>query len=212
MEAAESNGAVNELGRFALRAACGQAAAWRQAGYLMPRIGLNISAVQLKAARRLEADILEVLAETRLPPHILELELTESGLIGAGNETNNVLQRLKGRGVKIAIDHFGTGYSSLDYLRRSPTDHIKIPRSFTKNVENDTSHASIVRAIIGLATELGVETIAEGVETRTQLNLIARWGCTQMQGFYFSGPVPAEDITKMLKSGGILQHHGSAVS
>jgi len=204
MEAAETTGAVNDLGRFALWTACRQAAAWRQAGYFLPRISMNVSSMQLKTATTLEADILAILAETGLPPHLLELELTESALIGAANETDHILHRLKESGVKFAIDHFGTGYSSLDYLRRFPTDHIKIPRTFTKNIEIEAGDASIVRAIIGLATELGVETIAEGVETRSQLNLIARWGCTQMQGYYFSRPVPAEDITAMLKSGGVL--------
>jgi diguanylate cyclase (GGDEF)-like protein/PAS domain S-box-containing protein len=202
--AAETTGAITQLGRFVLWAVCRQAGAWRDAGLELPRISFNVSALQFKGAAALEADIAEALTEFSLPARILELELTESVLMDSTREDNNILRRLKNRGVKLAIDDFGTGYSSLEYLRRFPADHIKIAQSFTKNIETEASDASIVRAIIGLANELNIATIAEGIETRVQMELIASWGCTQMQGYYFSRPVAAEEITTILQAGGML--------
>ncbi len=202
--AAETTGAITQLGHFVLWNTCRQAAAWRDAGLELPRISFNVSALQFKGSTALEADITEVLAEFSLPARILELELTESVLMDTTRENNNILRRLNSRGIKLAIDDFGTGYSSLEYLRRFPADHIKIAQSFTKNIETESSDASIVRAIIGLANELNIATIAEGIETRSQMDLITSWGCTQMQGYYFSRPVPGETITAILTSGGIV--------
>jgi diguanylate cyclase (GGDEF)-like protein/PAS domain S-box-containing protein len=201
IEAAETTGAITQLGHFVLWTACRQAASWALAGHAPPRISFNVSALQFKSSRTLEADIMAALAQTGLPPAMLELELTESALMSTSQETNNVLRRLKEHGVKLAIDDFGTGYSSLEYLRRFPADHIKIARAFTKNVETEASDAAIVRAIIGLAAELNITTIAEGIETSAQLNLIASWGCTQVQGFFASRPLTTEKITALLKAG-----------
>jgi diguanylate cyclase (GGDEF)-like protein/PAS domain S-box-containing protein len=204
IEAAEANGAITQLGHFVLWTACRQAAAWTAAGHVLPRLSFNVSALQFKTAATLEAEILAALAETGLPPEMLELELTESALISTSQENNNVLRRLKALGIKLAIDDFGTGYSSLEYLRSFPADHIKIAQGFTRNVATEAGDASIVRAIISLAGELNIATIAEGIETRAQLDLIISWGCTQMQGFYYSRPVPPETIATILASGGIL--------
>ena len=204
IEAAETTGVITQLGHFVLWATCRQAVAWRDAGLEIPRISINVSALQFKGSTALEADIMAALAETGLPPSMLELELTESALISTSQGHSDMLRRLKDRGVKLAIDDFGTGYSSFEYLRRFPANHIKIAQSFTKNIETKTSDASIVRAIIGLANELNITPIAEGIETRAQMDLIASWGCSQMQGYYFSRPVPPEEITTLLQSGSIL--------
>jgi len=204
LEAAETTGAIIELGHFVLWTVCRQAAAWLAAGHAPPRISFNVSALQFKSSRTLEADIMAALAETGLPPWMLELELTEATLMSTSQENSEVLSRLKEHGVKLAIDDFGSGYSSLEYLRRLPADHIKIARIFTKNVAADAGDAAIVRAIIGLAKELKMATIAEGIENRAQLDIIASLGCNQMQGFYLSRPVPAEAITALLKSGTAL--------
>ncbi len=204
IEAAETTGAITELGHFVLWTVCRQAAAWAAAGHAPPRMSFNVSALQLKSARTLEADIMAALAQTGMPPAILELELTESALMGASQENRDVLRRLKEHGVKLAIDDFGTGYSSLEYLRRFPADHIKIARDFTRNVASEPSDGAIVRAIINLANELNITTIAEGIETRTQLELITSWGCAQMQGFYLARPLTAEKMTILLKSGASL--------
>jgi diguanylate cyclase (GGDEF)-like protein/PAS domain S-box-containing protein len=203
-EAAETTGAITQLGHFVLWTACRQAAAWAAAGHALPRLSFNVSAMQFKTAAALEADILAALAETGLPPSMLELELTEFALMNIAQENSSVLRRLKERGVKLAIDDFGTGFSSLEHLRRFPADHIKIARDFTRNVETEAGDASIVRAIIGLANELNITPIAEGIETRGQLDLITSWGCTQVQGFYYSRPVPAASIASLLAAGGIL--------
>jgi diguanylate cyclase (GGDEF)-like protein/PAS domain S-box-containing protein len=203
IEAAETTGAIIELGHFVLWTVCRQAASWAGAGHAPPRISFNVSALQFKSSLTLEADIMAALAETGIPPWMLELELTEAALMSTSQENSEVLRRLKEHGVKLAIDDFGTGYSSLEYLRRFPADHIKIARIFTKNVTTEASDAAIVRAIISLANELKIATIAEGIETSAQLDLIAGWGCTQMQGFYLARPVPAEAITDLLKSGGL---------
>jgi len=213
IEAAETTGAINQLGHFVLWTACRQAAAWRDAGLNLPRISFNVSALQFKASLALEADIMAALAATGLPPGMLELELTESALMSTSQENSNMLRRLKEHGIKLAIDDFGTGYSSFEYLRHFPADHIKIAQDFTKNIETESSDASIVRAIIGLANELNIATIATGIETGAQMDLIASWGCTQMQGFYFSRPVTAEKITSLLTSGSLLLpgHRGIAV-
>jgi EAL domain-containing protein (putative c-di-GMP-specific phosphodiesterase class I) len=169
---------------------------------------VNVSALQFKSPLALEADVVAVLGETGLPPHLLELELTESVLMVASREHNNILVRLRKIGVKFAIDDFGTGYSSLDYLRRFPADHIKIAQSFILNIETELGDASIVRAIIGLAHELNIKVIAEGVENRTQLDLVQSWGCQQIQGFYFSPPLAAQEINVLLSSGGIIHPKG----
>jgi len=204
IEAAETTGVISQLGHFVLWTACRQAAAWRDAGLKLPRISFNVSALQFKASLSLEADIMEALAETGLQPAMLELELTESAMMSTSQENSNVLRRLREHGVKLAIDDFGTGYSSLQYLRRFPADHIKIAQDFIKNIQTEASDASIVRAIIGLANELKIATIATGIETTAQMDLIASWGCAQMQGFYFSRPVTAEKITSLLTSGSLL--------
>jgi len=205
---AETSGMIGQLGHFVLLNACRQAKAWLDLGFDFMRISVNVSALQFKSPLALEADVVAVLGETGLPPHLLELELTESVLMVASREHNNILVRLRKIGVKFAIDDFGTGYSSLDYLRRFPADHIKIAQSFILNIETELGDASIVRAIIGLAHELNIKVIAEGVENRTQLDLVQSWGCQQIQGFYFSPPLAAQEINVLLSSGGIIHPKG----
>ena len=146
-----------------------------------------------------------VLEKSGLPPHLLELELTETVLMEASDEHNEVLVRLRKSGVRLAIDDFGTGYSSLDYLRRYPADRVKIAQDFVRQIAFDPGSAAIVRATIALARELGMVAIAEGVETREQFELLKAWGCTQMQGFYFAKPLAPEDVLPLLLRGRILE-------
>jgi diguanylate cyclase (GGDEF)-like protein/PAS domain S-box-containing protein len=200
---AEATGLIGALGHFVLWEACRQAQEWIAAGLPPTRVSINVSALQFKTALALEADIAAALAATGLAPHLLELELTETVLMDASRDHNDTLRRLRERGIKLSIDDFGTGYSSLDYLRRYPVDHIKIAQSFIKNVESEPGDASIVRAIIGLARTLRIKLIVEGVATRSQLDLLQGWGCTEVQGFYFSRPAPPETIALHLKSGTI---------
>jgi diguanylate cyclase (GGDEF)-like protein/PAS domain S-box-containing protein len=201
---AEVTGIIGKLGHFVLWETCRQARRWLDLGLQFQRISVNVSALQFRNPQALEADIAAALLETRLPAALLELELTESVLMDASREHNGILVRLRALGVKLAIDDFGTGFSSLDYLRRFPANHIKVAQSFTRNIETHPGDATIVRAVIGLANELDIAVIAEGIETRAQLDLVRSWGCHLIQGFYFARPLPADEITALLSGGGVI--------
>jgi diguanylate cyclase (GGDEF)-like protein len=202
---AETAGLIGLIGRFVLWTACRQATAWKDSGLPPIRVSVNVSALQFKAALALETDVVGALNETGLPPNLLELELTEAALMGASRDQNDVLLRLRQLGVRLSIDEFGTGYSTLNYLRRFPVDHIKIAKSFIQDVETEAGDASIVRAILGLAREFGIGVIADGIAACSQLNLLQSWGCSEMQGFYFASPLPADEIADLLQSGGTIQ-------
>jgi EAL domain-containing protein (putative c-di-GMP-specific phosphodiesterase class I) len=201
---AEDTGVIGQLGHFVLWEACRQAKDWLDAGLPISRMAVNISATQLKAPEVLESDIIAALAATGMPPHLLELELTESVLMDASREHSTILLNLRELGVKLALDDFGTGYSSLDYLRRFPVDRLKIAQSFARHVEAGKGDASIVRAMIGLARELNIEVIVEGVETKSQLELLERWNCGEVQGYYFAKPLEASEIAALFLNGGII--------
>ena len=187
-----------KLGHWVLWTACRQSKAWREADLPATRIAVNVSAVQFKAPRALEADILAALAQTGVPASLLELELTETVLMDVTREHSDVVSRLHDLGLRIAIDDFGTGFSSLAYLRRYPTDRIKIAQTFVDNIETESRDAAIVRATLGLTRELGIPVIAEGVERGAQLDLLRAWGCPEVQGHYFSHPLGVEDISRLL--------------
>ncbi|PNG26283.1 hypothetical protein CR492_09185 [Methylocella silvestris] len=206
---AEHIGIIGRLGNWVLWAACRQARLWLDAGLAPVRIAVNVSALQFKAPIALETEVAAALRETALPPHLLELELTETVLVAVTREHSDVLERLRMTGVTIAIDDFGTGYSSLEYLRRFPVNRIKIAQVFVKEVETERDDVVIVKATIGLARELAIEVIAEGVETEAQASLIAGWGCKEAQGFLFSRPLSAEDAAAALKAG-VVQRRTSS--
>jgi diguanylate cyclase (GGDEF)-like protein len=196
---AEDMGLIVKLGHWMLWTACRQSRIWRDAGMAAPRIAMNVSAVRFKAPHALEADILAALAETRVPAPDLELELTETVLMGATREHSDVVARLHEIGLKIAIDDFGAGFSSLAYLRRYPTDRIKIARTFIDNIETGSRDAAIVKATIGLTRELGIPVIAEGVDRRGQFDLLKAWGCPEVQGHYFADPLAVEEMTRLIQ-------------
>jgi diguanylate cyclase (GGDEF)-like protein/PAS domain S-box-containing protein len=198
---AEQMGLIGALGRWVLWTAARQARAWADAGLAGIRMGVNVSALQFKTPAALEADIAAVLAETGLPPALLELELTETALMTA-SEGGDLLMRLHQSGVRIAIDDFGTGYSSLEYLRRFPASRIKIAQTFVRHLGDQAGDAAIVKATIGLARELGMTAIAEGVETRPQFEMLRDWGCTEAQGYLFDRPLSVHDATRRLRVGG----------
>ncbi|HZP70063.1 MAG TPA: EAL domain-containing protein [Pseudolabrys sp.] len=202
---AERNGLIVMLGNWVIREACRQTKIWIDAGMAPASVAVNLSALQFKTPRELENDIAASLIETGLPANILELELTESVLMEASHEHNDVLLRLRSAGFRLAIDDFGTGFSSLDYLRRFPVDRIKIAQNFIRELSGSSGNAAIVRAALGLARELGIETVVEGVETPEQLELLKSWGARTVQGFYFSKPLPAAEITRLLKKGRIIR-------
>ncbi|MDR3735348.1 MAG: EAL domain-containing protein [Acidobacteriaceae bacterium] len=208
---AERTGLIIKLGHAVLMMACRQAKAWLDAGLEPIRIAVNVSVMQFKSPMALEADIIAVLDETGLPPQMLELELTETVLMNVAREHRDILVRLRQHGVMVAIDDFGTGYSSLDYLRRFPVDRIKIAQNFVRHIETVAGDASIVKATIGLARELGIAVIAEGVETAEQLELLKKWGCAEVQGYYFARPLAVDEITEMLRKGGTLDPHAQTI-
>jgi EAL domain-containing protein (putative c-di-GMP-specific phosphodiesterase class I) len=201
--AAEEGGLIVALGRWVMRAACHQTKQWFEAGIAPPRIAINLSAVQFKIPLELEDDIAEIIAESGLPPRLLELELTESVLMEASRGRNDALLRLRKMGLRVAIDDFGSGYSSLDYLRRYPVDRIKIAQTFIADIGVVSGNDAIVRAALGLARELNIEVVVEGVETAAQLKLLKAWGGRIVQGYYYARPLPVPEMTAMLRIGKI---------
>ncbi|MGV3593336.1 MAG: bifunctional diguanylate cyclase/phosphodiesterase, partial [Gammaproteobacteria bacterium] len=200
---AEQTGLVVALGQWAMREACEQARRWLDAGVPVPLMALNLSGLQFKSPHELESHIASILFSTGLQPQQLELELTESILMDASQEHNDVLLRLRRQGFRIAIDDFGTGYSSLEYLRRFPVDRIKIAQNFIVELTSNSGDAVIVRAALGIARELQIPAIVEGVETQDQLRMLRSWGCREVQGYLYARPLPADEVEVLLRAGSI---------
>ncbi|MGO9332366.1 MAG: putative bifunctional diguanylate cyclase/phosphodiesterase [Steroidobacteraceae bacterium] len=200
MAIAEESGVVVPLGRWVLREGCRQGRAWLDAGMPPVRVAVNISAVELRAKDFVEG-VRNVLAETGLEPSSLELEVTETALLQNSKAVASVLQAIKDLGVHLALDDFGTGYSSLSHVRRLPIDALKIDRSFIRELATNADDASVVRAMISMGRSLQMKVVAEGVETREQLECLRRYGCPEGQGYYFSKAVDAADFTRLLRRG-----------
>jgi diguanylate cyclase (GGDEF)-like protein len=192
---AEEIGLIVPIGEWVIRTACREAANWPQP----LGIAVNVSAVQF-GSPSLVSTILSALAESGLDPRRLELEITESVLLGDHRAALDVLHKVRAMGVRVSMDDFGTGYSSLSYLRSFPFDKIKIDQSFVRGPPDDPSGMAIVRVIAGLGRTLGMTTVAEGVETEEQLVRIAADGCTHVQGYLISRPLPPERIGEFLTS------------
>ena len=192
---AEEIGLIVPIGEWALRQACGTAAQWPA----QFNIAVNLSPAQFRSPGLLQA-IVVALAASGLAPDRLELEITETILLQDSEATLAMLYRLRELGVRIAMDDFGTGYSSLSYLQSFPFDKIKIDRSFITDVAESTGSLNIVRAVAALAKGLGMAATAEGVETTQQLDTIRAEGCTEMQGYLFSRPLPAREIEQLFLS------------
>jgi diguanylate cyclase (GGDEF)-like protein/PAS domain S-box-containing protein len=194
---AEDSGLVGQIGEWVLRTVCGQIHLWQGEGVTLP-VAVNVSARQFQQADLVEL-VIAVLSETKVPPHLLEIELTESAVMQDGEASVVALERLKSFGVQISIDDFGTGYSSLSYLKRLPLDVLKIDQSFVRDISSDPNDAAIVRAIITLARSLGMKVIAEGVETEAQLAFLNAYGCQYAQGYMFGQPLPPDEFIKLVK-------------
>ncbi|MBD2361102.1 EAL domain-containing protein [Anabaena minutissima FACHB-250] len=195
---AEANGLIIEIGEWVLRTACAQNLAWQRAGLPPLRMSVNLSARQFEQADLVKV-VNQILQETNLHPSYLELEVTESFLMTDVQRSVKTLKKLRELGVWLALDDFGTGYSSLNYLKQFPVNMIKIDRSFVQDVVSNTDSAAVTDAIIALAKILHLKITAEGVETEEQLDYLQKRGCHEGQGFYFSRPVPVEQITEMLE-------------
>ncbi len=194
---AEDSGLIVPIGEWVLRTACAQMRAWCDAGHTGLHVAVNVSSRQFREPD-LADRILRILADTGLEGRHLEIELTESMLLTNIDATIKLMRHLDVNGVRFAIDDFGTGYSSLSYLKRFPIDLLKIDQSFVRDITTDTDDAAIVRAIITMAHSLGLQVVAEGVETREQLDFMHINRCDTMQGYFFSRPLPAADISQLL--------------
>ena len=204
---AEDCGLIVPIGAWVLREACRQAQSWQDEGLPPVPVAVNISAVQFRHKDFLQS-LARILSDTGLAPRYLELELTESVLMHDAASTVRVLNALKAMGVRLAIDDFGTGYSSLSYLKRFPIDTLKIDQSFLRDITHataDSDDGAIVAAVVSMGRSLNQRVIAEGVETREQLAFLQAQGCGEGQGFYFSRPVTADALGKLL-SGSVSQY------
>ncbi|MCT4606546.1 MAG: EAL domain-containing protein [Marinisporobacter sp.] len=194
---AEETGFIVPLGEWVLRKACEQNKYWQKKGLKNIQVSVNLSTLQFKQKDLIEK-IVKIMKETEMRPEDLELEITESNAMLDPNFTIKTLKILNDMGIQIAIDDFGTGYSSLAYFKSFPIHKIKIDQSFIRDINKDESTKAIVLAIIGIADSLGVKSIAEGVETKEQLECLREYRCDEIQGYFFSRPVNAFEFEKML--------------
>jgi diguanylate cyclase (GGDEF)-like protein len=191
---AEEIGLINAIGAWVLKQACTEAAGWPE----QIKVAVNLSPVQFKRGT-VVLDVIAALGASGLPAHRLELEITETVLLQDTEATLSILNQLRALGAHISMDDFGTGYSSLSYLRKFPFDKIKIDQSFIRDLSDQPDSIAIVRAIAGLGSTLGIATTAEGVETDEQLEKVRAEGCTEVQGYLFGVPKPANELGALLQ-------------
>jgi EAL domain-containing protein (putative c-di-GMP-specific phosphodiesterase class I) len=196
---AEDCGLIKPIGRWVVQEACRQAQAWQDAGLRPIPVAVNFSAIEFRGKDFLK-NIVDVLTKTSLDPRYLEIELTESVLMGHVESTNAMLRELKSLGVQLSIDDFGTGWSSLSYLRHFPIDALKIHQSFVQEITSGSNASAIVSAVIGMGKSLNHRVIAEGVETRDQLAFLKAEDCDEGQGYYFSRPVVPQQFAAILEA------------
>ena len=197
---AEESELIVPMGHWVLHTACAQLAAWKghtHFGHL--QLSVNVSARQFRQ-RDFVARVVEVLRETGAPPHLLKLELTESLVLDNVDDTVAKIGQLKTKGVRFSVDDFGTGYSSLAYLTRLPLDQLKIDQSFVRNLGVRHTDDVIVQTILGMARNLELDVIAEGVETEAQKDFLARHGCVYFQGYLLGRPTPVADLEALIES------------
>ena len=196
----EELGLIGEVGEWVLRTACRQNVAWQKEGIPRVRVTVNVSAQQFYRGNIVRT-VRRVLRETGLDPEWLELELTESLTLDDSMTTTKIMQGLKRIGISLSLDDFGTGWSSLSYLRKFPLDRIKIDRAFMRDIPSEPAAEAVVKSILSLGRNLGLDCVAEGVETRQQLDYLQKQKCTEMQGFLFSPALPSAECGALLRSG-----------
>lgn len=194
--AAERTGLIVPMGEWVLRTACANAARWQRAGYDV-RVAVNLSPLQFKDPQLVQM-VLRALAESKLPARLLELELTESAVMQDTAANSLTLKSFQEQGVRIALDDFGTGHSSLSYLKRMPLSRLKIDQSFVVGLPDDVENFAIVKAIVAMASSLGLSVTAEGVETLQQSEVLKEMGCHSLQGYFFGRPMPAQEMDELL--------------
>lgn len=195
---AEEIGLIVPIGEWVMQSACEQTKKWHDTGFDSLYMSINISGYQIKQRNILDC-VKRLLKKTNLDAHFVEFELTESIILEQSQHTSDSILALKDLGIKIVIDDFGTGYSSLMYLKRFPIDILKIDRSFIHFISTDPDDVAIVVATIGMAHNLGIKVVAEGVETKEQLDFLKAYDCDYVQRFYFSRPVESKKFLELLK-------------
>jgi EAL domain-containing protein (putative c-di-GMP-specific phosphodiesterase class I) len=214
---AENTGVIVALGQWVLDRACEQMNSWRTAGISPQTFAVNLSIGQLRTGDELFRSVMMTLAKWGLSPHDLELDVTECMFAQVTLAQNDVLDHLQQLGVKIAIDDFGSRYSSLDYLKTYRVSRVKIPRGMIEAATRDRDNLAMVRAIIGLARELKIEVVAQGVQNEAERDLLnAAPSTTKVQGYYYSAPVTVADATELLRQRlielGLLQSAASVAA
>ena len=195
---AEETGMIVPIGEWVLREVCRQHLSWVNQGIPMLRMAVNISAVQFRQ-QQFNSLVSRIIEDTGIDPQYLELELTESVVMSHAEHAVQAFQELRELGIKLSIDDFGTGYSSLSYLRKFPIDRIKIDQSFIRYINITPANEAIVRAIIALGNSLGLETLAEGVESQDELECITSYQCHEVQGYHFARPMPEKEFADWFK-------------
>jgi EAL domain-containing protein (putative c-di-GMP-specific phosphodiesterase class I) len=196
---AEHTGGIAALGQWVLTQACRQFREWEDKGLTVPRLAVNVSGAQLRRPSEFERDVAENFTLWGIRRHAIEFELTESVLMEVTQKQSDALEHLRRLGATIAIDDFGTGYSSLKYLTTYHVDRLKIAQELIAGVTSDSRSAVVVRSSIGLAHDLGIEVIAEGVEGEDQAKFLLEAGCEYAQGYHYSRPMPANKVAKLLR-------------
>ncbi len=191
----EETGLIVPIGEWVLKAACEQITEWQEAGFVVPKLGVNLSARQFKDVNMLDG-ICRIVDETGVDPELIELELTESILMDDVERTLEILNEARKMGFQLSIDDFGTGYSSLSYLKQFPVNNLKIDQSFIRNLPHNSEDAQITRTIVSMANNLGLGVIAEGVENEAQRQFLQEVGCHKVQGYMYSHPVSADALAR----------------
>jgi diguanylate cyclase (GGDEF)-like protein/PAS domain S-box-containing protein len=200
---AEETGLIEQIGEWVLRTACAQNKAWQNAGLTAMTVAINLSVRQFRQTN-IASVIGQILRDTGLDPRFLELEITESLILQNSDSVITILNELKGMGISLTMDDFGTGYSSLSYLKRFPFDKIKIDQAFVRDITSNPNSAAIAKTVIAMAHGLHLKVIAEGVETEGQLQYLRDNNCDEIQGYFFSRPIPAGNFEELLRSGSSL--------
>lgn len=200
---AEQSGLIVPIGEWVLREACAQLRAWQSRGLPPVAIAVNVSPRQF-CEGDLVASVHAILDEQRVPPRLVELELTEGRMLHDPEQVAAALRLLRKTGVRIALDDFGTGFSSLAHLQRLSVDTIKIDRSFIRNLGRDPQRGVIVGGILAIARGLGLRVVAEGVETESELGYLRDRGCDHVQGYLTGRPVPGTEVGHLLRAGGVV--------